>query len=45
MKMFGFIWKHLCKLLCSSESALTGIDSHKWESKIETFRSLSRKHY
>ena len=45
MKMLGFIWKRLRKLWRSDESLLTGIDTHKWESKIEIFRSLSEKHY
>jgi len=45
MKLFGIVWKRLCKLWRSNERLLTGIDTHKWESKIETFRSLSRKRY
>ncbi len=45
MKIFGLILKRLRTLWRSNESLLTGIDTHKWESKIEFFRSLSRKHY
>jgi len=45
MKMFGFIWKRLCKLWRSNESLWAGIDTHRWESKIEIFRSLSQKRY
>ena len=41
--MFGFLWKSLRKLWQSNESAATGIDSHKWESKIEIYRSF--RHY
>lgn len=40
--MFGFLWKRLRKLWQSNESVAPGIDSHKWESKIEIFRSLKR---
>jgi hypothetical protein len=45
MKIFGFILKRLRKLWRSNEGLLTGIDTHKWESKIEIFRSLSEKRY
>jgi len=45
MRVCRFIWKRLCKLFWSRESTLTGIDSHKWESKIEIYRSLSRKRF
>ena len=41
MEIIGFIWKRLSTLWRSNESLLTGIDTHKWESKIEIFRSLS----
>jgi hypothetical protein len=40
--VFGFLWKRLRKLWHSNESVAPGIDSHKWESKIEIFRSLKR---
>ena len=40
--MFGFLWKSLRKLWRSNESVAPGIDSHKWESKIEIYRSLRR---
>ena len=41
------ILRFLCKIfrdLCGSKGTLSeGIDSHKWESKAEIARSLSRK--
>jgi len=40
--VFGFFWKSLRKLWRSNESVVTGIDSHKWQSKIEIFRSFRR---
>jgi hypothetical protein len=40
--MFGLLWKSLRKLWRSSINQTTGIDSHKWESKIEILRSLRR---
>jgi hypothetical protein len=45
MKIFGFILKRLRKLWRSNESLLPGIDTHKWESKIEIFRSLSEERH
>jgi len=45
MCIFGFIWRRLRKLWGSSGTLQTGIDSHKWESKIEIFRSISRDRY
>lgn len=41
--MFGFLWNRLRKLWQSNESVVPGIDSHKWESKIEIYRNF--KHY
>jgi hypothetical protein len=41
--VFGFLWKSLRKLWKSDNSVATGIDSHKWESKIEILRSF--RHY
>jgi hypothetical protein len=41
--MFGFLWKRLRTLWLSNESVAPGIDSHKWESKIEIYRSF--RHY
>ena len=45
MRIFGFIWKRLCKFWQSSGTLQTGIDSHKWESKIEVLQSISRDRY
>ena len=45
MRIFGFIWKHLRKFWQSSGTLQTEIDSHKWESKIEVFKSISRDRY
>ncbi len=41
--MFGFLWKSLRKLWHSNVSESAGIDSHKWESKIEVYRNF--RHY
>lgn len=41
--MFGFLWKALCKLWRSNINEKSGIDTHKWESKIEIYRNF--KHY
>ncbi len=41
--MFGLLWKTLRKLWRSNETTEAGIDSHKWESKIEIFRNF--RHY
>jgi hypothetical protein len=38
--MIGFLWKNLRKLWQSNKSVATGIDSHKWESKVEIYRSF-----
>ena len=40
--VFGFFWKSLCKLWQSNESVAPGIDSHKWASKVEVYRSFKR---
>jgi hypothetical protein len=40
--MFGFLWKRFRKLWQSKEAVAPGIDSHKWESKIEIYRNLKR---
>ena len=45
MRIFGFIWRRLRKLWQPSETLQTGIDSHKWESKIETLKSIPRDRY
>ena len=44
MRVLKFVWKCLCGLWLS-EGNSTGIDSHKWESKIETYRRLSSRQY
>jgi hypothetical protein len=41
----GLIWKHLRKFCRPCENPLTGVDSHKWESKVEIFKSLSSKRF
>jgi hypothetical protein len=41
--MFGFLWKNIRKLWRSDKAVTTGIDTHKWESKIEIYRSF--RHY
>jgi len=43
--MLGLIWKHLCKFWGPCENPLTGVDSHKWESKVEIFKSLSGERF
>lgn len=40
--MFSLLWKSLRKLWHSNKIADNGIDSHKWESKIEIYRNLKR---
>jgi hypothetical protein len=45
MYIFGFMWKRLRQLWRPSGTQQAGIDSHKWESKIESIRSLSRERY
>ena len=45
MFIFEFIWKCLRQLRRSRETPQTGIDYHKWESKTESFRSLSKEQY
>ncbi len=45
MRIFGFIWKRLREFWQSSGTLQTGIDTHKWESKIEVFKSISRDRY
>jgi hypothetical protein len=41
MKALRFIREWLLSLWGLEENLLTGIDSHKWESKIEILASLS----
>jgi hypothetical protein len=43
MRILKFMWKWWRQLWRSTANLQTGIDSHKWESKIEVFRSLSGK--
>ena len=43
MRVLHFIWKCWRQLWRSSGAPPTGIDSHKWESKIEILRHLSSK--
>jgi len=45
MCIFGFLWRRLRQFWRTSGTPHTGIDSHKWESKIESIRSLSRERY
>ncbi len=45
MFIFGFIWKCLRQLWRPSGTLQAGIDYHKWESKAESFRSLSKEQY
>jgi hypothetical protein len=45
MHVLGFIWRRLCKFWRGSGNVQTGIDSHKWESKFEVYRSLSKDRY
>ena len=45
MRVLRFIQKWLCKLWGSGLSLSTGIDSHKWESKIEILSHLSNRCY
>jgi len=39
LRILGLIWKHLCKFWGPCENPLTGVDSHKWESKVEIFKA------
>jgi hypothetical protein len=43
MRILRFIRKWLHELLCSDFSLSTGIDSHKWESKIEILGRISSR--
>jgi len=43
MRVLRFIQKWLCKLRGSGVSLSAGIDSHKWESKIEILGRLSSR--
>ena len=43
MYIFRFIWKRLSKLWRSGGILPPEIDCHKWESKVEIFRTLSSK--
>ena len=45
MKVLKFVWKCWRGLWRSGQSLPTGINSHKWESKIEILRPLSRRRY
>ncbi len=44
MRVFKFVWKCWCGLWRLGWIS-TEIDSHKWESKMETFRPVSRRRY
>ena len=37
------MWKIFCKIWSSGEAMPNRIDYHKWESKVEIFRSLSSR--
>jgi len=43
MKVLQFIWKLWRRLQQLSENRPGGIDSHKWESKLEIKRQLSSR--
>jgi hypothetical protein len=45
MYIFGFIGRCLRQLWRSNGTQQTGINSHKWESKIESLKSLSKERY
>ena len=45
MFVFGFIRKCLRQLWRSCGPPHNGIDYHRWESKAESFRSLSKEQY
>ncbi len=45
MRMLKFVWKYWCRLWRPCNRVPTGINSHKWESKIEILRNLSSKHH
>jgi hypothetical protein len=45
MRMLKFVWKCWCRLWRPCHRIPTGINSHKWESKIEILRNLSSKHH
>ena len=44
MRVVKFLWKCWCGLWQSCAHS-TGIDSHKWESKMETFGRLPGRRY
>ncbi|MDT8303270.1 MAG: hypothetical protein RQ760_17455 [Sedimentisphaerales bacterium] len=44
MKMLKFVWKCWCGLWRPCHRIPTGVNTHKWESKIEILRNLSSKH-
>jgi len=44
MKVLSFMWRWWRRLWQPSGGGATGIDSHKWESKIEIIRRLSSNH-
>ncbi len=44
MRVLRFVWKCWCELWRSC-GVSNEIDSHKWESKMETFRHVSRGRY
>ena len=43
MGLFVLMWKVFRKFWSSGEAVSYGIDGHKWESKIEMFKSLSSR--
>lgn len=45
MVVVRFIVRFWNALLGKDSRTPMGIDSHKWESKMETFNSLSNKHH
>ncbi|MHC4623509.1 MAG: hypothetical protein ACYS4W_06355 [Planctomycetota bacterium] len=43
MKFLRLMWKRWRQLWRSTYCLRTGVDSHKWESKLEILRDLSGK--
>jgi len=41
MSILKRMWKMFCKIWPSGEAMPSGIDCHKWESKVEMFRNFS----
>jgi len=45
MSVLRLMWKMFRELWLSGGTLSNGIDSHKWESKVEILKSLSSKRY